>query len=370
MSTKIKIINVVGARPNFMKIAPIITEFKKHSHFEQLLVHTGQHYDEKMSKLFFQDLNLPKPNIFLGIGSGSHAEQTGKIMIEFEKILIKEKPDLVNVVGDVNSTLACSLAASKMGIKIAHIEAGLRSFDRSMPEEINRIVTDHISDFLFVTEKSGYDNLIKEGIDAKKIHFVGNVMIDTLLFHKKRKVSQSEILNKLQLINQKYCVLTLHRPGNVDSSKNIKIIMKAIKEIQKSIIIVWPIHPRTKKSIKEYGFNSTFENFLNLKIIEPLGYLDFLNLMLHSTFMLTDSGGIQEETTALNIPCLTLRPNTERPVTIEEGTNKLLKLDCQEMILESKKIINGGKKEGKIPYLWDGKSAERIVKVIKDEYIN
>lgn len=358
-----KIINVVGARPNFMKIAPIMDEMKKHSRIEPILVHTGQHYDREMSKLFFDDLKLPKPDIYLGVGSGSHAVQTAKIMVEFEKIVIKEKPDLVVVVGDVNSTIACALTAVKLFIPVAHVEAGLRSFDRDMPEEINRILTDAISDYLFTTCCDANNNLLKEGIPKEKIHFVGNVMIDTLL-KQIDKASDSDILDKLNLKSKNYTVLTLHRPSNVDDKETFVRILDAFEEIQKKIKIILPIHPRTKKRIEEFGLSHKIKNMVNFKIIEALGYLDFLKLMSDSKFVLTDSGGIQEETTILKIPCITLRETTERPITVTKGTNIIVGSNKEKIIKESLKIIEGREKEGKVPELWDGKAAERIVNIL------
>ena len=358
-----KIINVVGARPNFMKIAPIMDEMKKYSKIEPILVHTGQHYDKEMSKLFFDDLKLPTPNIYLGVGSGSHAVQTAKIMVEFEKIVIKERPDLVVVVGDVNSTIACALTAVKLFIPVAHVEAGLRSFDRDMPEEINRILTDAISDYLFTTCCDANDNLLKEGIPKKKIHFVGNVMIDTLL-NEIDKASGSDILDKLNLKSKNYAVLTLHRPSNVDDKETFVRILDAFEEIQKKINIVFPIHPRTKKRIEEFGLAHKVKNMANFKIIEALGYLDFLKLMSDAKFVLTDSGGIQEETTILKIPCITLRETTERPITVTEGTNIIVGNNKEEIIKESLQIIKGKEGKSKIPELWDGKAAERIVNIL------
>jgi len=358
-----KIINVVGARPNYMKIAPLIKEMDKRENITSLLVHTGQHYDKHMSKLFFDDLKLPEPDIYLGVGSHPHGEQTAKIMVEFEKILAKEKPDLVIVVGDVNSTIACSLVAVKMDIKVAHIEAGLRSFDRSMPEEINRVLTDQISDYLFITERDAKENLLKEGISEEKIFFVGNVMIDTLLKNKKKSES-SDILKKLGLENNKYCTLTLHRPSNVDKIESLNNIIDALSDIQEKIPIVFPMHPRTKKRLIELGLEKKFKDIKNLIVTEPMGYLDFLNLVVSSCFVLTDSGGIQEETTVLGIPCLTLRENTERPVTVTEGTNIVVGTDKQRIVGESMKIIEGKGKKGKIPELWDGRAAERIIGIL------
>lgn len=355
-----KVLLVAGARPNFMKIAPIYTGMKNNKKLNAVLVHTGQHYDKNMSHLFFRDLELPKPDIYLGVGSASHAVQTARIMTGFEKVCLNEKPDAVLVVGDVNSTLACSVVASKLLIPIGHVEAGLRSFDRTMPEEINRIVTDSLSTFLFTTCEDANKNLKKEGISNKKIYFVGNVMIDTLLTHKK-KATGSNILRNLKLKKKQYAVLTLHRPSNVDDKKTLYGIINALKTISKDIPIIFPIHPRTKKQIERFKLSDFFNV---VKCIEPLGYFDFLNLMINSKFMLTDSGGIQEETTILNIPCLTLRKNTERPITIKEGTNTLVGNSGENIVKGVKNILIGKIKTGGIPKFWDGNAAQRIVKVI------
>lgn len=355
-----KIINVVGARPNFMKIAPIVSEMKSYPKLiNQILVHTGQHYDENMSKLFFKDLQLPEPDIYLGVGSGSHAEQTAKIMVEFERIAIKEKPDLIVVVGDVNSTLACALVASKLHIPVAHVEAGLRSFDRRMPEEINRVLTDAISDYLFTTEENAEKNLLNEGRPKNSIFFVGNVMIDTLL-ENKTKADKSSILSTLSLTPGKYALLTLHRPENVDDKIKFQNILEALTEIAKLIKIIFPIHPRTVKKMNEFGFNKNNP----LVMVDPLGYLDFLKLMSQSKFVLTDSGGIQEETTILGVPCLTLRENTERPITISHGTNTLVGIDKDRIIKKSLALLNSSPTVMKTPPLWDGKAAKRIVEII------
>lgn len=360
---KMKIINVVGARPNFMKIAPIVREMNKYEYIEHILLHTGQHYDDAMSKVFFKDLGLPQPDIYLGIGSGSHAIQTAKAMVEFETVVNERKPDLVVVVGDVNSTLACSLVSAKLGVPVAHVEAGLRSFDRSMPEEINRILTDALSEFLFTTEPSANQNLEREGIQKEKIHFVGNVMIDTLL-HCINKAQESSIMDTLNLVAGEFALLTLHRPSNVDIKETFEEIISALEEIQKQLQIVFPMHPRTRARISEFGMVEKFERMTNLVVTEPLGYLDFLNLESNCKFVLTDSGGLQEETTVLGIPCLTLRENTERPVTITEGTNTLVGADSEKIIEESMKILSGKDKSGRIPKFWDGKAAERIVEII------
>ncbi len=361
-----KIINVVGARPNFMKIAPIQRVMDATEGIEPFLVHTGQHYDERMSKFFFDDLQLPQPDVYLNIGSASHAVQTAKIMIEFEQVLLKEKPDAVLVVGDVNSTAACSIVASKMGIKIIHVEAGLRSNDRRMPEEINRILTDSISDLLFITEQSGLDNLKREGIPDEKVHLVGNVMIDSLIFFKE-KAAQSTMLDDLGLEKQSYALITLHRPSNVDDPDVFRRLISTFQKIEKELKLIFPIHPRSRKRISEFGLDEMIASMPNLKLLDPLGYLDFMNLMHNARVLLTDSGGIQEETTYLGIPCITMRENTERPVTMEVGTNVLVGSDTDMIYEEFKKVINGRAKKGSIPPMWDGHAAERIVDIIKKE---
>jgi UDP-N-acetylglucosamine 2-epimerase (non-hydrolysing) len=363
----LKIVNVVGARPNFMKIAPIKRVMDKYTDINNILVHTGQHYDKNMSKLFFKDLELPEPDIYLGVGSGTHAQQTAKIMIEFEKVLESEKPDLIIVVGDVNSTAACSLVAAKMGIKIAHVEAGLRSFDRTMPEEINRIVTDSLADFLFVTEKSGMDNLKNEGVAESKVFFVGNVMIDSLI-HFLHKAKTSNITSELHLDGEKYILVTLHRPSNVDIKENLESIIDTFSILEKDLKIVFPAHPRTKKMLAAFHLDKRIKKMENLILLDPVGYLDFIHLMQSATLLLTDSGGIQEETTYLGIPCITMRENTERPVTIELGTNILVGSDNDQIVKETKKIINGKGKKGKVPKLWDGKAAERIVSILEKQF--
>jgi len=364
-----------------MKTAPLMREFKRHkSYLNVLLVHTGQHYDKEMSKSFFNDLKLTEPDIYLGVGSGTHAEQTGKIMIKLEKVCFQEKPDLVIVVGDVNSTIACALVAAKLCIPLAHIEAGLRSFDRTMPEEINRVLTDQISDYLFTTCEDANQNLINEGIPENKIFFVGNVMIDTL--HNHMEIAKNSIiLEKLGLRKnnniKKYAIVTLHRPSNVDYPKILEGILNALNELAKEIPVIFPAHPRTIKQIKKFKLvemvnyeENFFSNEINntnrkILVIPPLGYLDFLFLMSNSAIVLTDSGGIQEETTVLGIPCLTLRNNTERPITVKEGTNIIVGNRPDKIISESIKILNGkNKKQYKIPRLWDGNTSERIIGVL------
>ncbi len=385
-----KIIHIVGARPNFMKIAPIVDAFTIHNSapgkgtdVEQFIVHTGQHYDERMSRLFFDELGIPKPDVNLEVGSSSHAQQTAEIMKRFEPIMLKENPDRVLVVGDVNSTVACSLVAAKLGIKVSHVEAGLRSYDRSMPEEINRVLTDAIADQLFVTEESGLVNLRKEGIPDEKVHFVGNVMIDTLLKHLK-KAEQSLILDKLGLVQRDnplsvrpYALMTMHRPSNVDNRKIFHNILEALHDISEILPIVFPIHPRTANQVERFGFKAIFKEIENnsgghvmdkgIYCIEPQGYLDFLSLLSSSKLVLTDSGGIQEETTVLGVPCVTLRNNTERPVTVVNGTNIIAGTDSEEIKQAAFSQLDKAKKTGlstQLPPLWDGKAAERIVDVI------
>lgn len=360
---KTKIIYIGGARPNFIKISSLIEETRKWKKIKLVLVHTGQHYDFEMSKIFFEELKIPKPDYNLGVGSGSHTIQTAKIMERLEPILLKEKPRLVIVVGDVNSTLAGALVAAKLHIPVAHIEAGLRSFDKRMPEEINRLLTDHIADYLFTTESSAVQNLLKEGIERKKIFFVGNLMIDTLLKSKVRS-QKSKTLEKLWLKKKEYGVLTLHRPENVDNKNILKEILEAIEEIQKKIKIIWPIHPRARKQLKKFNLFDKIKEMKNLVLIKPLGYLEMLSLNSQAKFVLTDSGGIQEETTVLGIPCLTLRENTERPITVTKGTNIIVWTKKRRIILETSKILRGDSKKGRIPRYWDGKTSQRILKIL------
>ena len=356
----IKSLLVVGARPNFMKAAPICAEMRRRpDEFEVKIVHTGQHYDAAMSDSFFADLGLPEPDFHLGVGSASHAEQTARIILAFEPVLLAEKPDWVIVVGDVNSTVACALVASKLGVKVAHVEAGLRSFDRSMPEEINRIVTDSISDLLFTTEESANENLRREGIAPDKINFVGNVMIDSLVNNLER-AKQSNVLSDLSLDSAGYSVLTLHRPSNVDSRETLEPLIDALIDISERLPIIFPVHPRTHKKINEFNLDGLI-NASKLRLIEPLGYLDFLALYSQARFVMTDSGGLQEETTYLGIPCFTLRENTERPITIELGTNQLVGPDPARLKRAAEKLLSGDPiASPSIPQLWDGKTAVRI----------
>ena len=361
---KIKIICVCAARPNFMKIAPLIHSFRASGHIENLLVHTGQHYDEKMSKSFFDDLNIPRPDTNLEVGSASPVVQIAQIMIRFEPIVQEFQPDYVLVVGDVNSTLACAVVAVKLHVKLIHVEAGLRSFDKTMPEETNRILTDHISDLLFVSESAGIENLKTEGIDPKKVHFVGNVMIDTLMANLE-KAQKSDILRQLNLKVRDYAVITLHRPSNVDNPTAFAQLIEAFEEIQKDLKLVFPIHPRTRARIAAANLDKRLEAMPNMIVTEPLGYLDFLRLNSEAAFVMTDSGGIQEETTVLGVACLTLRENTERPVTVELGTNQLVPLRPEAIVRSVRQIRqNRNNQKHQIPPLWDGQAAQRITQII------
>ncbi len=360
-----KLINVCGARPNFMKIAPLMRAYRAHPGIAPLLVHTGQHYDEKMSRLFFDELEIPRPDINLEVGSGSHARQTAAILERFEPVLLEHRPDAVLVVGDVNSTVACALAAAKLGAAVFHVEAGLRSFDRRMPEEINRVLTDAISDLLFVSEPSGLENLRREGIPEHRIHFVGNVMIDTLERCRERAAA-SGILEALGLEPGNYAVLTLHRPSNVDDPAVLAGLVGALEEIQRDLPVAFPIHPRTRKSLACAGLENRIKAMSGLRLLDPLGYLDFLRLMSEAAVVLTDSGGIQEETTILGVPCLTLRDSTERPVTIAEGTNRLVGMDPDRLLAGYREARRQGRRSGRRPEKWDGRAAERIAAVLAD----
>jgi UDP-N-acetylglucosamine 2-epimerase (non-hydrolysing) len=360
-----KVVAVVGARPNYMKVAPVWRALDKRAHVTKALVHTGQHYDDNMSKIFFDELRLPKPDIYLGVGSGTHAAQTAKIMVEMESALTRERPDLVIVVGDVNSTMATALVAAKIGIRIAHVEAGLRSFDREMPEEINRMVTDILADFLFTTEPSAKKNLLHEGVEKEKIHFVGNVMIDSLMFYRPM-AEKSTILADLGLEAQKYGLVTLHRPTNVDDPSKIEPILAALADIGTECPLVFPAHPRTKKMLEQHRIHVPEGR---LRIIEPVGYLEFVKLMVESRILFTDSGGIQEETTVLGIPCLTVRENTERPITVDVGTNRIVGTDPKRILAEGRRALSGKGLERRIPELWDGNAAERIVEIIDKSFL-
>jgi UDP-N-acetylglucosamine 2-epimerase (non-hydrolysing) len=357
----ITIISVVGARPNFMKIAPLVRVFKRYEHVRHMIVHTGQHYDAAMSDVFFQDLEIPTPDIFLGVGSGTHAEQTAKVMVAFERVVNDLKPDAVIVVGDVNSTLACSLVCAKMSVPVAHVEAGLRSFDRAMPEEINRLVTDAIADWLFVSEPSGVSNLKREGTSEEKIFYVGNVMIDTLV-HTLSHTGAPAILSALGIEPRGYVLATLHRPSNVDTRERLELLIALLCRIAEKTTIVFPMHPRTRKMIESLGLASSIPS--RCIVTEPQGYKDFMTLLAQAVCVVTDSGGIQEETTYLGIPCITLRANTERPVTVEQGTNILMGDRYEDVPEAVESILNGRGKQGTVPALWDGFAAERIAEIL------
>ena len=386
----IKICLVAGARPNFMKVAPLMREFQRWPDVDTFLVHTGQHYDAEMSDHFFDDLELPKPDVDLGVGSGSHAEQTARIMMAFEKVLLEEQPNIVVVVGDVNSTLACALTTAKFTYsqgrrsKVAHVEAGLRSFDRTMPEETNRIVTDMLSDILFTTSRDAGDNLRREGIQNEKVFFVGNVMIDTLLAYRE-KAKRRSILNQLGLVDgaphglKPYAVCTLHRPSNVDEKGTLLGILDALCEVGKKIPIIYPVHPRTQQRFQSLGVSrdlnfsrstEPIDSKKSITCVEPLRYLDFLQLMANARIVLTDSGGIQEETTILGIPCVTIRENTERPITIQEGTNILAGIKKEGILKAASQALNDPTRERRIPEKWDGRAAGRIVQVLLSGKVN
>lgn len=382
-----KLMSIAGARPNFMKLAAIASAVKEHNDTSSAtdrkivhrIVHTGQHYDQKMSESFFDDLGIPKPDINLEVGSGSHAVQTAEIMKRFEPVLLAEQPDVLLVVGDVNSTIACTLVASKVEYgksavgfpvsrkrpMIVHVEAGLRSLDRDMPEEINRILTDAISDLLFVTEQSGVDNLLREGIPPGKIHFVGNVMIDTLRKHLE-KAQRSNIREELQL-QEAYGLVTLHRPSNVDSREALEPLLQCLHDISQDISLVFPVHPRTRHNMQQFGLLARLLDNPRITVVEPLGYLDFLNLIQSAALVITDSGGIQEETTVLHVPCITLRHNTERPVTVTEGTNYLIGTEIEKIVQTARDIFSGRCKKGSIPKFWDGCAGGRIVDILLDQ---
>lgn len=364
----LKVIIVAGARPNFMKIAPIVAAMKRRpAEFQTLILHTGQHYDDAMSDAFFRELELPAPDVFLGVGSGTHAAQTAAVMAAFEPVVMKEKPDWVVVVGDVNSTLACALVSAKLQVKVAHVEAGLRSRDRSMPEEINRLLTDQIADLLLTPSRDGDANLRAEGIPEARIKFVGNIMIDSLMTQLAR-ARNSNVLAMLQLEEEEYGVLTLHRPSNVDATNAFVRILDALAQIAQRLPIVFPAHPRTRKMISELGLRDRVDSIRKLRLIEPVGYLDFLRLMSSARLVLTDSGGIQEETTVLGIPCITLRENTERPITVEMGTNTIAGTDTRKIVAAATQALDNpsDKSNLRIPPLWDGHAADRILDALLD----
>ena len=359
---------IVGARPNFMKMAPLYRELSVSSNrYEPQIIHTGQHYDEQMSKLFFNDLAMPEPSAYLNVGSGTQGKQTARIIERYEDLILSgNKPDLVIVAGDVNSTIACALVAKKLYIPVAHLESGLRSYDDRMPEEINRVLSDRISDILLTPSLDANKNLEKEGIDPEKIYFVGNIMIDSLVAHKE-KAENSNIFHQLNMLpNEKYALVTLHRPSNVDEYEGLKMLLTSLEIIGRKIKVIFPMHPRTRKNIYELGLSSFLNTNSDVIFTEPLGYLDFLKLEMNAKFILTDSGGIQEESTYFGVPCLTLRENTERPITITEGTNHLVDLNVESIVNSAREIIEGHIKQGKIPKYWDGKTAKRIVKVLDE----
>lgn len=357
------ILTVVGARPNFMKAAPLVHRLRERGH-EAPLIHTGQHYDANMSKVFFDDLRMPEPDEYLGVGSGSHAAQTARVMVEIERVLLERKPDMVVVLGDVNSTVACSLTATKLWIPVAHVEAGLRSRDRRMPEEINRLVTDAISDLLFTPSRDGDANLLAEGVDADKIHFVGNIMIDSLVTHLER-AGESDACSRVGVEPGGFGVMTLHRPSNVDDPKTLAGILGAVAEVSQTLPIVFPCHPRTVARLESDATISKILEASSILRVEPLGYLDFLRLVSQCALVITDSGGLQEETTFLKIPCVTARENTERPVTTEVGTNTIVGTDPDKILAASRAGIERGVGHGDVPELWDGNTAARIVDVFE-----
>ena len=367
-----KILCVVGARPNLMKIAPIIKALKAGSNpFDVCLLHTGQHYDSAMNDQFFAALGIPKPNINLDVGSASHAVQTAEIMRRFEPVLEQEAPAAVLVVGDVNSTIACALVATKMGVKVVHVEAGLRSYDRGMPEEVNRVLTDQISDILFTTERKARDNLLREGISADRVHFVGNVMIDTLISQLPHATPMLETLRQSGISKTflkgktEYGILTMHRPSNVDDVNVLRSLLNTVAEISQTLPIIFPVHPRTRGRIESYGLMELITS-VNIALLRPQGYLEMLGLIKDARLVLTDSGGIQEETTALGVPCITLRHNTERPITVTEGTNTITGTDARQIHAAVKDVLQTGGKAGKSPEFWDGEAALRIAAVLHD----
>ncbi len=354
---------VCGARPNFVKIAALMQAAARHPRLPATLVHTGQHYDDRMYRALFEDLGLPRPDVDLEVGSASHAAQTAAVIERFEPVAAAGSFDLVVVVGDVNSTLAAALVAAKLGIPVAHVEAGLRSFDRSMPEEINRLVTDALSDLLFVSEPAGLDNLRREGVPERHLHFVGNVMIDTLL-RLRGRADQSDALPRHGLRPREYAVLTLHRPSSVDDRPTLAGLLEALDRVQERMPVVFPAHPRTRRKLDEFGLLARAESMSGLRMTEPLGYLDFLKLLAEARLVMTDSGGIQEETTILNVPCLTLRNNTERPSTVEAGLNRLVGLDPQRVWRAAEEALASPPRAARPPEKWDGRAAQRIVDVL------
>lgn len=359
-----KILNIVGARPNFMKVAPLHRVFLRHPILESKIVHTGQHYDARMSGVFFEQLDLPWPDYHLGIGNGSPTQQTADILRKFEVVMNIEQPDWVLVVGDVTSTLACALVAVRMGVRLAHVEAGLRSGDRHMPEEINRVLTDHLADLLFVTEQAGLDNLRREGITGQNVHVVGNVLIDSLVHHR-RKANVLDTVGALTLTPGQYALMTLHRPASVDDPSGLANMVQIIEEVASCLPVLFPVHPRTRANLIRFGLMNRLTATANVRLLEPQGYLEFLNLMEHAALVITDSGGVQEETTFLQVPCLTVRGTTERPVTVSLGTNQLI-ADVNPATVRQNvtEILEGRAKQGVVPPLWDGQTAGRIADIL------
>jgi UDP-N-acetylglucosamine 2-epimerase (non-hydrolysing) len=360
------ILHVVGARPNFMKASPVLRALAAHAGVRQTLVHTGQHYGANMSDVFFEQLDMPRPDVNLEVGSGSHSRQTAEVMTRFEPVVREHRPDLVLVYGDVNSTVAAALVCAKLLVPVGHVEAGLRSRDRTMPEEINRLVTDQLADLLFTPSKDGDENLLREGIAPEKIHRVGNVMIDSLVRLLPVATERWPALRAdLDVGENSYALVTLHRPSNVDDAESLGRIMDALHDIAEQLPVIFPVHPRTRQRLKS---SPRSESDSRLRLIEPIGYVDFLALQRHSAVVITDSGGMQEETTFLSVPCLTLRENTERPITVEQGSNVLIGRDLDLLRIETARILNGGRRRGQVPPLWDGKASERIAAVIADRF--
>jgi UDP-N-acetylglucosamine 2-epimerase (non-hydrolysing) len=358
-----RILVVAGARPNFVKVAPVITALRKTARAEVALVHTGQHYDYNLSATFFEELSIPSPDIFLGVGSGSHGEQTARILAAFEEVLVKDPPAAAVVVGDVNSTVACALAAAKCGVPVAHVEAGLRSFDRTMPEEINRVLTDALADYLFTHSPDADENLRREGAPGGRIFRVGNVMIDTLREYEAAARAR-DMAGRLGLQAGGYAVCTLHRPSNVDDQSTLRTVLHILADLQAECPIVLPLHPRTRTRIEAFSLTEMLQDLRNLRAIDPLGYLDFVGLMATAAVVLTDSGGVQEETTALGIPCLTLRESTERPVTVTIGTNAVVGTDPDRVLAAARRALSGDWPRGHLPEGWDGRAAERIAAIL------
>jgi UDP-N-acetylglucosamine 2-epimerase (non-hydrolysing) len=361
-----RILTVVGARPNFVKVAPLLDEMSRHPEIESILVHTGQHYDNEMSRTFFEELQIPTPHFNLGVSHGTAVTQTAEVVLQMERVLEETLPDVVVVVGDVNSTLSAALTAAKMGLPIAHIEAGLRSFDRTMPEEINRVLTDALSDFLFVTEPSGVENLRREGRPAGNIYLAGNVMIDALqrFLPKAKRSTVMPAFANLPGVKSRYGLVTLHRPRTVDNPSTLRELWAGLEVIAQKLPLIFPVHPRTRSRMDQYGSMDS----RHVQIVPPMSYLQFLRLQSEAALVITDSGGVQEETTALGIPCLTVRENTERPITVSEGTNTLVGLDAKRLVEEARKVLRGTGKKGRVPKLWDGRASERIVRTLADHF--